>query len=56
MLIISKLFSGVITSSVLKTVQDARTRLLGPFSPTFNVEKLLREGLFKVSPKESAKI
>ncbi|XP_068218686.1 patatin-like phospholipase domain-containing protein 2 isoform X4 [Palaemon carinicauda] len=47
---------GTITSSVLKTATEARSRTLGPFSPTFNVEKLLREGLFSVLPDDAHKI
>lgn len=47
---------GIITSSVLKTATEARKRMLGPFSPTFNVEKLLREGLLSVLPDDAHKI
>ncbi|XP_066973761.1 1-acylglycerol-3-phosphate O-acyltransferase Pnpla3-like isoform X1 [Macrobrachium rosenbergii] len=47
---------GTITSSVLKTATEARSRTLGPFSPTFNVEKLLREGLLSVLPDDAHKI
>nr|XP_045619541.1 patatin-like phospholipase domain-containing protein 2 isoform X3 [Procambarus clarkii] len=44
---------GTITSSVLKTATEARRRTLGPFSPTFNIEKLLREGLLSVLPDDA---
>ncbi|KAB7503372.1 Patatin-like phospholipase domain-containing protein 2, partial [Armadillidium nasatum] len=44
---------GLITSSVLKTATEARKRLLGPFSPTFNIENLLREGLLSVLPDDA---
>ncbi|XP_076066510.1 brummer isoform X3 [Oratosquilla oratoria] len=44
---------GTITSSVLKTATEARRTTLGPFSPTFNVEKLLREGLLSVLPDDA---
>ncbi|XP_042226040.1 1-acylglycerol-3-phosphate O-acyltransferase Pnpla3-like isoform X2 [Homarus americanus] len=47
---------GTITSSVLKTATEARRRTLGPFSPTFNVEKLLREGLLSILPDDAHKI
>ncbi|XP_050698650.1 1-acylglycerol-3-phosphate O-acyltransferase Pnpla3-like isoform X3 [Eriocheir sinensis] len=47
---------GIITSSVLKTATEARRCTLGPFSPTFNVEKLLREGLLSVLPDDAHKI
>ncbi|MCL4141322.1 UNVERIFIED_CONTAM: hypothetical protein GTU68_043514, partial [Idotea baltica] len=44
---------GAITSSVLKTATEARKLFLGPFSPTFNVETLLREGLLSVLPDDA---
>ncbi|RXG71437.1 Patanin-like phospholipase domain-containing protein [Armadillidium vulgare] len=44
---------SLITSSVLKTATEARKRLLGPFSPTFNIENLLREGLLSVLPDDA---
>ncbi|XP_045105532.1 patatin-like phospholipase domain-containing protein 2 isoform X8 [Portunus trituberculatus] len=47
---------GTITSSVLKTATEARKHTLGPFSPTFNVEKLLREGLLSVLPDDAHRI
>ncbi|XP_053627134.1 1-acylglycerol-3-phosphate O-acyltransferase Pnpla3 isoform X5 [Cherax quadricarinatus] len=47
---------GIITSSVLKTATEARRRTLGPFSPTFNIEKLLKEGLLNVLPDDAHKI
>nr|XP_053627129.1 patanin-like phospholipase domain-containing protein atgl-1 isoform X2 [Cherax quadricarinatus] len=46
----------IITSSVLKTATEARRRTLGPFSPTFNIEKLLKEGLLNVLPDDAHKI
>ncbi|KAK7075006.1 Patatin-like phospholipase domain-containing protein 2 [Halocaridina rubra] len=44
---------GTITTSVLKTATEARSRMLGPFSPTFNVEKLLKEGLLSILPDDA---
>ena len=43
----------MITSSVLKTATEARKTFMGPFSPTFNIEKLLREGLLSVLPDDA---
>lgn len=40
--------SGAITSDVLNLVCLARKRILGPFSPSFNVQDVLAEGLRKV--------
>jgi hypothetical protein len=40
--------SGEILSSVLRVVGEARQRTLGPFSPSFNIQNLLLEGLEKV--------
>ncbi|CAB3372131.1 Hypothetical predicted protein [Cloeon dipterum] len=39
-----------ITNDVLRVVSEARSRTLGPFSPTFNVQNILLEGLCKVLP------
>lgn len=43
------LFTGDITSDVLRVCTEARTRTLGPFSPSFNVQAILLEGLERVS-------
>lgn len=43
------MFSGEITSDVLRVVYEARNKTLGPFSPSFNVQNILLEGLSKVT-------
>jgi len=42
------LFLGDITSHVLSVAMQARSRMLGPFSPSFNIQNLLKAGLEKV--------
>lgn len=42
-------------SDVLRVVHNARKRTLGPFSPTFNVQALLLEGLDKFLPPDAHK-
>ena len=37
----------------MKTATEARRHFMGPFSPGFNVEKLLREGLLSVLPADA---
>lgn len=44
---------GEITSDVLRMVREARMRTLGPFSPSFNVQTVLMEGLQKVLPDDA---
>lgn len=36
------------TSDMLKVATEARSRSLGPFNPSFNIQNLLLEGLKKV--------
>ncbi|XP_059482642.1 1-acylglycerol-3-phosphate O-acyltransferase Pnpla3-like isoform X2 [Neocloeon triangulifer] len=43
---------GEITSDVLRVVSEARGKTLGPFSPSFNVQNILLEGLAKVLPDD----
>lgn len=40
--------TGDITSHVLSVAMQARSRMLGPFSPSFNIQNLLKSGLEKV--------
>ena len=42
-------------SDVLKVIRDARKKTLGPFSPSFDVQALLREGLEKFLPEDAHK-
>lgn len=44
---------GEITSDVLRVITEARSRTLGPFSPSFNVQAVLLEGLEKVLPEDA---
>ncbi|XP_071452365.1 1-acylglycerol-3-phosphate O-acyltransferase Pnpla3-like [Hetaerina americana] len=44
---------GEITSDVLRVVTEARSKTLGPFSPSFNVQNVLLEGLEKVLPEDA---
>lgn len=44
---------SAITSDVLELVRLARKRTLGPFSPTFNVQEVLEEGLRKNLPEDA---
>lgn len=39
------------TSDTLRVALQARSRSLGPFHPSFNIQQLLLEGLEKVSLK-----
>lgn len=51
-LIFKQIFSfitGQITRDVLRIATLARAKTLGPFSPSFNIQKILRDGLEKVS-------
>ena len=42
-------FTGQVTKDVLRIATLARSKTLGPFSPSFNISKILRDGLDKVS-------
>lgn len=44
---------GDITSDVLRVCTEARTRTLGPFSPSFNVQTILLEGLERFLPDDA---
>lgn len=44
---------SAITSDVLELVRLARKRTLGPFSPTFNVQEVLEQGLRKNLPEDA---
>jgi hypothetical protein len=47
--------SGESTSEVLKVAIQARSRALGPFHPTFDVNKIIRDALEKVLPEDCHK-
>ncbi|XP_026326934.1 uncharacterized protein LOC113235457 [Hyposmocoma kahamanoa] len=47
---------GEITSDVLRVVREARAGSLGPFSPSFNIQNVLLEGLEKYLPHDVHKI
>lgn len=40
--------AGDITNQILQIAIRARSRVLGPFSPSFNIDTMIREGLQKV--------
>ncbi|KAF5308852.1 hypothetical protein FQR65_LT00552 [Abscondita terminalis] len=44
---------GDMTSDVLRLAIEARSRSLGPFSPSFNIQNLLLEGLEKYLPEDA---
>lgn len=44
---------GDFTSDVLRVATEARSRSLGPFHPSFNVQKLLLEGLDRFLPEDA---
>lgn len=44
---------GDITSDVLRVAVEARSRSLGPFAPSFNIHRLLLEGLEKFLPHDA---
>lgn len=44
---------GDITSQVLHLAMQARSRVLGPFSPSFNINNLLKDGLEKTLPEDA---
>lgn len=41
------------TSDVLRVVNEARKRSLGPLSPSFNIQNVLLEGLQKFLPEDA---
>ncbi|CAH0721423.1 unnamed protein product, partial [Brenthis ino] len=47
---------GEITTDVLRIVGDARAGALGPFSPSFNIQNVLLEGMQKYIPHNAHKI
>ncbi|XP_050362756.1 uncharacterized protein LOC126781764 [Nymphalis io] len=47
---------GEITSDVLRVVEEARAGSLGPFSPSFNIQNVLLEGMQKYLPQDAHKI
>lgn len=50
------IFLGEITSDVLSVVGQARAGSLGPFSPSFNIQNVLLEGMQKYLPMDVHKI
>ncbi|XP_018326374.1 1-acylglycerol-3-phosphate O-acyltransferase Pnpla3 isoform X2 [Agrilus planipennis] len=44
---------GGITSHILRVAQEARKGSLGPFHPTFNIQRILHEGLDKHLPEDA---
>lgn len=47
---------GELTSDVLRVVGEARAGSLGPFSPSFNIQNVLLEGLERYLPQDVHKI
>ncbi|CAG0921250.1 unnamed protein product [Notodromas monacha] len=47
---------GKLTSDVLRVAAQARKKTLGPFSPTFNITKILRSGLEEVLAENAHEI
>ncbi|XP_047023036.1 uncharacterized protein LOC124632295 [Helicoverpa zea] len=47
---------GEITTDVLRVVSEARAGSLGPFSPSFNIQNVLLEGMQKYLPHDVHKI
>ncbi|XP_023342586.1 patatin-like phospholipase domain-containing protein 2 [Eurytemora carolleeae] len=43
---------GEMTSNVLRVASEARARTLGPFSPSFNINQILYEGLNRILPED----
>lgn len=52
---ITFLLSGDSTSDILKIAIEARSRALGPFSPTFDINKIVHDALTKVLPEDCHK-
>lgn len=44
-------FAGEMTSDVFRIINEARSHSLGPFSPSFDIQKCLLEGLTKYLPE-----
>ncbi|XP_012056159.1 PREDICTED: patatin-like phospholipase domain-containing protein 3 [Atta cephalotes] len=44
---------GEMTSNVLRVAREARQRTLGPFSPSFNIQEILLDGLRKFLPDDA---
>lgn len=47
---------GEITSDLLRVVGEARAGSLGPFSPSFNIQNVLLEGMQRYLPPDVHKI
>lgn len=47
------MFSGEMTSDFFRVVNEARSHSLGPFSPSFNIQTTLLEGLSKHLPADA---
>ena len=50
------IFLGEITTDVLRIVSEARAGALGPFSPSFNIQNVLLEGMQKYIPHNAHRI
>nr|CAD7598163.1 unnamed protein product [Timema genevievae] len=44
---------GELTTNILRVVQEARTKTLGPFSPSFSIHNIIRDGLEKGLPQDA---
>ena len=44
--------SGEMTSNILKVATEARALTLGPFSPSFKVNQIVKEGLENLLPND----
>ena len=49
---ILEIFLGEMTSQVLKIATEARKCTLGPFSPYFNINQILADGLHEILPED----
>ena len=47
------LYSGESTSHILRVAIKARSRALGPFHPSFDVNKIIKEALVKTLPADA---
>ncbi|CAG2057332.1 unnamed protein product, partial [Timema podura] len=45
--------SSELTTNILRVVQEARTKTLGPFSPSFSIHNIIRDGLEKGLPQDA---
>lgn len=50
------LFLGQATTDVLRVATKARSRALGPFHPSFQITKILRDGLLYILPDNAHEI